>query len=143
VCLFKAILDSFRFYGLKTAFPNAGFIYIFRRPKEVIDSFAQEFSGQLHTVNHLLNNDFLNNHLFDITGVNYDLPRINQLLGEYQGRLSASGDHADKIALYWVVFHLFLIDDGGYRTRIVSSYLMTKHALIPLHFVRTFARGSD
>jgi hypothetical protein len=112
VCLFKAILDSFRFYGLKTAFPNAGFIYIFRRPKEVIDSFAQEFSGQLHTINHVLNNDFLNNHLFDITGVNYDLPRINQLLGEYQGRLSASGDYSDKIALYWVVFHLFLIDAG-------------------------------
>jgi hypothetical protein len=112
VCLFKAISDSLRFYGLKTAFPNAGFIYIFRRPKEVIDSFAQEFSGQLSTLNHILSNDFFNNHLFDITGINYDLPRINQLLREYQGRLSASGDYSDKIALYWVVFHLFLLDAG-------------------------------
>jgi hypothetical protein len=112
VCLFKAISDSLRFRGLKAAFPNAGFIYIFRRPKEVIDSFAQEFGGQLHTLNHILSNDFYNNHLFDITGINYDLPRINKLLGEYQGRLSASGDHSDKIALYWIVFHLFLIDAG-------------------------------
>ena len=112
VCLFKAISDSLRFYGLKAAFPNAGFIYIFRRPKEVIDSFAQEFSGQMHTLNHILSNDFYNNHLFDITGIYYDLPRINKFLGEYLGRLSATRDHADKIALYWVVFHLFLIDTG-------------------------------
>jgi hypothetical protein len=58
VCLFKAISDSLRFYALKAAFPNAGFIYIFRRPKEVIDSFAQEFRGQLHMLNHVLSNDF-------------------------------------------------------------------------------------
>jgi hypothetical protein len=112
VCLFKAVSDSLRFYALKTAFPNAGFIYIFRRPQEVIDSFAQEFSGHLNTLNHILSNDFFNNHLLDITGISYDLPRINQLLSEYQGRFSASGDHSDKIGLYWIVFHLFLIDAG-------------------------------
>jgi Sulfotransferase family len=110
VCLFKAISDSLRFRALKTAFPNAGFIYIFRRPKEVIDSYAQEFSGHLHTLNHILSNDFFNNHLLDITGISHDLPRINQLLSEYRGRFSASGDYSDKIALYWIVFHLFLID---------------------------------
>jgi hypothetical protein len=124
VSLFKAISDTIKLITLPDMFPNAGFILIYRSPKLVVNSYAYEFSNGMDIINHIINFDFFYDRMKTITGKELELPRIRQVLERFAGRFSSMADGADKIGLYWSLFHLILLESDMLDTEplILTSY---------------------
>jgi hypothetical protein len=59
VILLKPVSDTMRLLDMRESFPDSGIIFLYRRPQEVIDSSAYEFAGNMQTINHVINYDFL------------------------------------------------------------------------------------
>jgi hypothetical protein len=112
VCLFKSISETIKILTLRRMFPNAGLVFTCRFPQQVVNSYAYEFSNHMHVVNHIINFDFFHDRLKTATGTEFALPRVTKILEHFVGRFSSIADGADKIALYWSLFHLSLLESG-------------------------------
>jgi hypothetical protein len=132
VVLLKPISDTMRLLDMRESFPNCGIIFLYRRPQEVIDSAAYEFSGDIQIVNHVINYDFFSNRLKETTKRVWDLPKLDIILDKFSKRFSSIGDYADKIALLWLVIHQFLLESGslqGDNLMLISYEELTRFPL--------------
>src|SRR5262249_1433884 len=97
--LLKPISDTIRLLNVRESFPNCGIVFLYRRPQEVIDSSAYEFSGNMQSINHVINYDFFADRLAETTKQVWNLPKLEFILEIFSRRFSSVGDYADKIAL--------------------------------------------
>lgn len=109
ICCFKAISNTVGFRQLRADYPNAAMIFTYRRPSSTIDSFAFEFSWSQSVVNQVLDSNFFRGDLIRLAGWRPIL-RVMSAINRYKGRFSAATDYGNKIALFWLLQHLFLIE---------------------------------
>ncbi len=110
IVAFKSISDTLRLPRLVQEFPEALFVVLYRKPLEIVNSWLYEFSRDVHIVNHIINFDFFSDRLKTATGIEWELPLVSSILDKYAGRFSSVSDYANKVALYWLLFHSFLIE---------------------------------
>jgi len=115
-CLFKAITDTLQWWRLSEAFDGARFVFMFRNPFDVVLSWLVEFPSGMPVVNHVLDYDFFRrNGEFFAHAPN--TPTVDAHVRKYYGRFHGDGDYADKVALFWLLFHSVLVDSMFFERR--------------------------
>lgn len=113
-CLFKAITDTLQWNHLSAAFRESRFVFMFRNPFDLVLSWLVEFPSGLSVVNHVLDYDFSGRN-GDYFAVVPDTPMVDACLRKYHGRFDSATDYANKVALFWALFHGLLIDAGFFE----------------------------
>lgn len=115
-CVFKAITDTLRWRRLLEAFHGARLVFMVRNPFDVVLSWLVEFPSSMSVVNHVLDYDFFkrNGEFFaDVA----ETPTVDAHVRRYFGRFHGDGDYANKVALFWLLFHGVLLDSMFFERR--------------------------
>jgi hypothetical protein len=111
-CLFKPISETITFIEVLGCYPDARGIFIFRDPLDVVASSLREFGPGMHSLNHDIAYNFIQNRLRDLRISIADWEPIDRIIERYRGRFSLSGDFASKFALNWLLMHAALLERG-------------------------------